>query len=155
MDWNLNLETRILGNQWRLYYPLLLCSKRVSPRWPYFGLYFYPCSRSISFLIRNNKDIKSLNLFDHLFLIHSLCRWSLFFLENKESIEEFLKIFTLFSYFSGLKPNISKYKICGLDPLKGMKIKVCGMQSVDLTRDTIKILGVYFLYNINQMKPKN
>ena len=32
---------------------------------------------------------------------------------------------------------------------------VCGMQSVDLTRDAIKILGVYFSYNINLMTQKN
>ena len=43
-----------------------------------------------------------------------------FFLENKESIEELVKTFTLFSSFSGLKPNFSKYEICGLGPLKGV-----------------------------------
>ena len=32
---------------------------------------------------------------------------------------------------------------------------VCGMQSVDLTRDAIKVLGVYFSYNINLMNQKN
>ena len=28
----------------------------------------------LSFLVRNNKEIKGLNIFDHLFLIHNLCR---------------------------------------------------------------------------------
>ena len=74
-----------------------------------------------------------------------------FFLENKESIEELVKAFTLFASFSGLKPNISKCEICGLGPLKGVEMPVCGMQSFDLTRDAIKILGIYFLYNINLM----
>ena len=55
---------------------------------------------------------------------------SFFFLENKESIEEFVKKFTLFFSFSSLKPNISKHEICGMGPLKGMEMKVCGMQSV-------------------------
>ena len=32
---------------------------------------------------------------------------------------------------------------------------VCSMESVDLTRDAIKILGVYFSYNINLMNKKN
>ena len=32
---------------------------------------------------------------------------------------------------------------------------VCSMQSVDLTRDAIKILGVYFSYNINLMNQEN
>ena len=72
-----------------------------------------------------------------------------FFLKNKESIEELVKTFTLFSPFSGLKSNISKYEICGVGPLKGVKMAVCGMKSVYLTRDAIKILGIYFSYNIN------
>ena len=28
----------------------------------------------LSFLVRNNKEIKGLSIFDHLFLIHNLCR---------------------------------------------------------------------------------
>ena len=78
-----------------------------------------------------------------------------FFLENKESIEELVKIFTLFFSFSGVKPNISKFEICGLDPLKGVELTVCGMQSVDLTRDAVKILGVYFSHSINLINYKN
>ena len=79
----------------------------------------------------------------------------MFFLENKESIEELVKIFTLLSSFSGLKPNIYKCEICGSDPLKGMKMAVCSMQSVDLTIDNIKTLDIYFSYNINLMNQKN
>ena len=109
----------------------------------------------LSFLVRNNKDIKGLNIFDHLFLYTAYADDTTFFLENKESIEELVKTFTLFSFFSDLKPNISKCEICGLGPLKGVEMAVCGMQSVDLTRDAIKILGVYFSYNINLMNPKN
>ena len=77
--------------------------------------------------------------FSSTFFIHSLCRWYKFFVENKESIEELVKTFTLFSSFLVLKPNIFKYEICGLGPLKGVKMAVCRMQSVDLTRDAIKI----------------
>ena len=32
---------------------------------------------------------------------------------------------------------------------------VCNMQTVDLTRDTIKILGIYISYNIKLMNQKN
>ena len=61
----------------------------------------------------------------------------------------------MFFSFSGLKPNISKFEIRGLGPLKGVEMAVFGMQSVDLTRDAIKILGTYFSYNINLMNQKN
>ena len=109
----------------------------------------------LSFVLRNNRDIKSLNIFDHLFLYTAYADDTMFFLENKESIEELVKTFTLFSFFSGLKPNISKCEVCGLGPLKGVEMAVSGMQSVDLTRDALKILGVYFSYNINLMNQKN
>ena len=78
-----------------------------------------------------------------------------FSFENKESIEELVKTFTLFSSFSGLKHNISKCEICGIGQLKGVKMAICGMQSVDLARDAIKILGIYFSYNINLMSQNN
>ena len=109
----------------------------------------------LSFLVRNNKDIKGLNIFNHLFLYTAYADDTTLFLENKESREELVKTFTLFSSFSGLKPNISKCEICELGPLKRVEMAVCGMQSVDLTRDAIKILGVYFSYNINLMNQKN
>ena len=106
-------------------------------------------------MVRNNKDIKGLNIFDHLFLYTAYADDTTFFLENKESMEELVKTFNLFSSFSGLKPNISKCEICGLGSLKGVEIAVCGMQTVDLTKDAIKILGIYFSYNINLMNQKN
>ena len=109
----------------------------------------------LSFLVRNNKDMKGLNIFDHPFLFTDFADDTTFFLEKKESIVELVKSFTLFSSFSGLKPKISKGQICGLDPLKAVEIAVCGMQSVDLTREAIKILGIYFSYNINLMNQKN
>ena len=97
----------------------------------------------LSFLVRNNQDIKGLNILDHLFLYIPYADDTTFFLENKKSIEELVKTFTLFSSFSGLNPNISKCEICGFGPLKWVEIAVRGMQLVDLTRDTIKILGIY------------
>ena len=57
----------------------------------------------LSFLVRNNKDIQGLNIFNHLFLYTAYVDDTTCFLENKESIEELVKAFTLFSSFSGLK----------------------------------------------------
>ena len=84
-------------------------------------------SEMLSFLVRNSKDIEGLNIFDHLFLYLAYADDTTFFLENKESREELVKTFTLFSSFSGLKPNISKFEICGLGPLRGVEMAVCGM----------------------------
>ena len=61
----------------------------------------------------------------------------------------------MFSSFLCLKPNISECGICGLDPLKGIEMVVCGMCSVDSTRDAIIISGIYFSCNINLMNQEN
>ena len=91
--------------------------------------------------------MKGLNIIDHRFLYTAYADDTKFFLETKKLTEELEKIFTLFSSFSALRLNIYKCEICGLVPLKGMKMEVCGMQSVDLRRDAIKILGIYVSYN--------
>ena len=37
--------------------------------------------------------------------------------------------------------------IAGLGVLKGAQEVVCGLKNIDLTNDTMKILGIHFLYN--------
>ena len=80
---------------------------------------------------------------------------STFFLKNVESIRELIKVFSVFSSFSGLKPNLSKCEIAGIGLLKGVNRAVCGMKSIDLTSDSIKILGTHFSYNENIKNERN
>lgn len=44
-------------------------------------------------------------------------------------------------------PNFTKCADAGVSFLKGVKMAICGMKSVDLMSDTLKILGVHFSYN--------
>ena len=53
----------------------------------------------------------------------------------------------IFLYFSGLKPNLKKYKIAGIGALKGFQVAVCGLCCIDLNNETLKILGTHFSYN--------
>ena len=39
--------------------------------------------------------------------------------------------------------------------MKGVEMAVCGVQTVDSTKEAIKILSIYFSYNINLMNQKN
>ena len=55
----------------------------------------------LPFLVRNNKDIEGLNIFYHPFLYTAYADDTTFFLENRESIEELVKAFSLFSSISG------------------------------------------------------
>ena len=49
-----------------------------------------------------------------------------------------------FYMVSGLHPNFSKCEIAGIGSLK---VALCGMKSLDLTKESIKILGVHTSYN--------
>ena len=56
-------------------------------------------------------------------------------------------VFYLFSYFSGLKPNLRKSEIAGIGALKRAQVAVGGLRCIDLNNDTLKILGSHFSYN--------
>ena len=43
-----------------------------------------------------------------------------FFLKDKESLIDVMKVFDIFSSFSGLKPNKSKCKVADIGALKGV-----------------------------------
>ena len=47
----------------------------------------------------------------------------------------------------GLRPKFSKCEIAGIGSLKDAKVALYGLKSLDLTKDSIKILGVHISYN--------
>ena len=98
-------------------------------------------------MIKSNPNIKGLNIFNHNYLYTAYADDTTFFLNDQKSIRELMKTFKLFSKFSGLKPNILKCEVAGIGSLKGVKMAVCGIKCIDLTTETIKILGVHFSYN--------
>ena len=69
------------------------------------------------------------------------------FLNDLLSVKNQIDTSTVFSLFSGLKANFSKCEIAGLGSLKGVLEAVCSLKTINLTTDTIKILGVHFSYN--------
>ena len=96
-------------------------------------------------LVKNNADIRGITIFNHVFLYTALRMIQLFSLmtyyyDNFDTTK-------VFSLFSGLKANFSKCEIAGLGSLKGVLEAVCGLKSINLTTNTIKILGVHFSYN--------
>ena len=45
------------------------------------------------------------------------------------------------------RPSFSKCEIAGIGSLKDAKVALCGLKSLDLTKESIKILGVHISYN--------
>ena len=66
-----------------------------------------------------------------------------------------MKTFDIFSIFSGLKSNQSKFEIAGFGDLKGVKLALCGMEWINLMFNVIKILGVYYSYDKNFENQEN
>ena len=97
-------------------------------------------------LIKANPDIKDLQFFSHAFLYSGYADDTTFFLKNERSATEVIKTFDKFYLFFGLKFNNAKCEIAGIGVKKGVKMTVCGMDCIDLTKDVIKILGIYFSY---------
>ena len=64
-----------------------------------------------------------------------------------------MKAFKLFSKFSCLKPNILICEVAA--DIKGVKMAVCGIKCIDLTTETIKILGAHFSYNQKLQRQKH
>ena len=64
-------------------------------------------------------------------------------------------IFSIFSDFSRLKPNLSKCEITSIVVLKGVQVAVCNMRCKDLNNDTLKIFGSHFCYNETLKRKKN
>ena len=97
-------------------------------------------------LIKSKDNINGIDLYDYsfLFLFTAYADDSTFFLKNIASVRILVDTFKVFSCFSGLKPNINKYEIVHLGILKRAQETVCGLQNIDLTNDTIKILGIPF-----------
>ena len=105
-------------------------------------------------LIKNNDDIRGITIFNHAFLYIAFADDSTFFLNDLLSVNNLIDTFTVFFLFSGLKANFSKCEITGLGSLKGVLEAACGLKSVNLTTNTIKILGVHFSHN-STLKAQN
>ena len=97
--------------------------------------------------IKSNENINGIEIFKHAFLSTAYVDSSTFFLRHIPSVKELISSFNQFYHFSGLKANIEKCEIACIGSLRGVKEAVCGLKCIDLSNDSIKILGIHFSYN--------
>ena len=106
--------------------------------------------------IKENKNIKGLNIFNHTFLQAAYVdntaffskRWRIF----KRDYESLWHIL-IFLWFETKKK--TKCEVAGIGALKGTKMALCGMTCIELRSNTVKILGIRFSYNKKIGKDKN
>ena len=134
------------------------CIKNGGFTTPYFNLgarqgdpistYLFILTLEVLFkLIKNNTDIRGITIFNHAFLHTAFMDDWTFFLNDLLSVKNLIGTFKVFSLFWGLKANFSKFETAGLGSLQGVLEAVYRSKSINLTTDTIKILGVHFPYN--------
>ena len=104
----------------------------------------YQCLEILFTIVKNNKDIKSLKILGNTFIYTTYANDTTFFLKKLGSIKDLLKTVCFFLSSSGLKPNLSKSKEATTGLIKGVKVSVCRIKCIDLTKDAKKILGICF-----------
>lgn len=78
------------------------------------------------------------------------------FFTDAQFTEKLVEIFKTFLFFSGLKPNLTKHEIVGLETLKQVQVAVCRMRSTDPCNEAIKNLSTHFSNNNRRVQfPKN
>ena len=83
-------------------------------------------------------------MFENTFLYTAYADNNTFFKNDKTSIKELLNTMNYFSSFTSLKLNLSKCEVAGIGALKGVNLEICVIKCIDLTKEAIKILGVFF-----------
>ena len=78
------------------------------------------------------------------FLYTAYAHDTTFFLKDKISVFETLNIFHKFSMVSGLNLNTTKCEIAGIGTLKGVNVELGGIKCLNLTKKTVKSIGVHF-----------
>ena len=104
---------------------------------------FILCLEILFMSIKNNKNIKGIKMFQNTFLYTAYTDDSTFFLKDKNSVKELLNTINYFSSFTGLKPNLSKCEVAGIGALKGVKVAICGIKCIDLTKEATEIRGYW------------
>ena len=81
-------------------------------------------------LIKNNKNIKGIKIFENTLLYTAYADDNTFFLKDKNSIKELPNTINFLS-FTGLKSNLSKCEVAGKGALKGWKVESGKWKSVE------------------------
>ena len=84
-------------------------------------------------LIKSDKNIHGINIFNHAFLYTAYADDTTSFLKDSDSIKNVLEILYQFYMVLGLHHNLSKCETANIGSLKYAKVALCRLKSLDLT----------------------
>ena len=134
------------------YFQLHRGTKQGDPLAPY--LFILVIEILIS-MIRQNENIKGIFVNGHEFKQCVFADDTTYFLRDLESLQELKKTISNFSRFTSLCVNFEKSEIAWIGAKKGTNMPDMGIKNVNLTKQTIRILGIYNSYDKLLYKQNN
>ena len=100
-------------------------------------------------------NIIGLNLFENEIKFTACVDDTTLFLRDFNSFFELLSLSQIFGSWSSLKLDLNKSELCGIGVKKGVNLAFCGCKVVNLDKETVKILGAHFSYNMSLVDSRN
>ena len=118
--------------------------------------YLFTIALEVFFImVRTEKRIKGIEIFDYTFLLSAYADDTTFFVSDTDSIHEIFRVFNIFSRYSGFTLNKSKCEVSGIGVKKGVKTAFCNVKNINLVLNSMKVLGVYYSYDKDKCQSKN
>jgi len=117
---------------------------------------FILCAEILSIMLKNNNNIKGINIHNEEFLLSQYADDTTIFLDGSEtSLQSTLQTLNKYEKFSGLKINSQKTKVVWIGSMKNSKQILCSDFKLDWNPTNFKILGIEFSLNLQEMVEKN
>ena len=157
IDWikillNNNESCIINGGRTSRYFKLQRGARQGDP----IAAYLFIIALELFFImVRSDDYVQKLRICDYDFLLSAYADDTTFFVKDIDSICRIFILFDEFSLFSGFKLNVSKCEVCGIGALKGANTALCNVKNINLTNDSIRVLGIHFSYDSRICEEKN
>ena len=126
------------------YFPLKRGTRQGDPLAPYL---FILVIEILITMVRQNKNIVGININGQEFKQCVYADDTTYFLRDLDSLSELKKTLAEFSKLTSLCVNYQKSEIAWIGSVKNSKLSELDIKTLDLSKDAIRILGIYFTYN--------
>ena len=116
---------------------------------------FNLCAEIMGILIRQNKNIKGINLGKEVKLLQYADDTVIFLNGSDKSLKSTLDLLFQFSKYSGLKPNILKTKAIWIGSKSNCNETICSEYNIQWENGPFTILGITFTADLNNMEKLN
>ena len=92
---------------------------------------FILCLETLFIVIKNEPNIKGIEIFEYCYLYTAYANDTTFFLKDENSVVHLSEKLKLFSDFWALKSNTTKSEVAAIGVLKGVEMALCGMKCIE------------------------